>query len=61
MSVPERTGRKWRKSSHSGTENCVEVDDGDPSIVGVRDSKAPIDALNFRAVSWKALIKSLKK
>lgn len=33
----------WRKSSHSGSESgsCVEVLDGHPSGVPVRDSKAP--------------------
>ncbi|WP_324614712.1 DUF397 domain-containing protein [Streptomyces albireticuli] len=32
----------WRKSSYSGLENdCVEVADGHPGVVPVRDSKAP--------------------
>ncbi|WP_078854449.1 DUF397 domain-containing protein [Streptomyces sp. NRRL F-5135] len=27
----------WRTSSYTGTENCVEVADGDPTDVLVRD------------------------
>ncbi|WP_307805369.1 DUF397 domain-containing protein [Streptomyces spirodelae] len=29
----------WRTSSYTGTENCVEVADGDPAEVLVRDTK----------------------
>ncbi|MGW2257747.1 DUF397 domain-containing protein [Streptomyces sp. NPDC004749] len=29
----------WRTSSYTGTENCVEVADGDPTDVLVRDTK----------------------
>lgn len=30
----------WRTSSYTGTENCVEVADNDPTKVMVRDTKA---------------------
>ncbi|WP_078489854.1 DUF397 domain-containing protein [Streptomyces bikiniensis] len=53
----------WRKSSYSGNESgsCVEVLDGYPSGVPVRDSKvshgpAPI----FTTAGWSAFIAALK-
>ncbi|MCX5343460.1 DUF397 domain-containing protein [Streptomyces atratus] len=53
----------WRKSSHSGSESgsCVEVLDGHPSGVPVRDSKAPHGpALVFPAVGWSAFVDAVK-
>ncbi|UQI49476.1 DUF397 domain-containing protein [Streptomyces sp. HU2014] len=42
MEIPGTGIAGWRKSSYSGLENdCVEVADGYPGIVPVRDSKAP--------------------
>ncbi|MFJ4908669.1 DUF397 domain-containing protein [Streptomyces sp. NPDC093249] len=40
---PDLTGAQWRKSSHSGPSGgeCVEVADGFPGAVPVRDSKNP--------------------
>lgn len=45
----------WRTSSYTGTENCVEVADNDPSVIRVRDSKrreGPIVGVN--PSSWQA-------
>ncbi|MER6850764.1 DUF397 domain-containing protein [Streptomyces flaveolus] len=53
----------WRKSSYSNQEggDCVEVADGFPGAVPVRDSKAPHGpALCFETVSWAAFIGELK-
>ncbi|MFB9349000.1 DUF397 domain-containing protein [Streptomyces heliomycini] len=53
----------WRKSSYSNQEggNCVEVADGFPGVVPVRDSKAPHGpALCFEVASWAAFIGELK-
>ncbi|MGV4888682.1 DUF397 domain-containing protein [Streptomyces viridosporus] len=53
----------WRRSSYSNQEggDCVEVADGFPGVVPVRDSKAPHGpALCFEAVSWTAFIGGLK-
>ncbi|MGW5128449.1 DUF397 domain-containing protein [Streptomyces sp. NPDC004069] len=53
----------WHRSSYSNQEggNCVEVADGFPGIVPVRDSKAPHGpALTFEADSWAAFIGELK-
>lgn len=54
----------WRKSSYSdgGDNNCVEVADGHPGIVPVRDSKAPEGhVLVFGASSWSAFVGGVKE
>ncbi|MFE2096724.1 DUF397 domain-containing protein [Streptomyces sp. PTD9-10] len=54
----------WRKSSYSGGEggNCLEVADGHPTLVPVRDSKAPQGPkLAFRAEAWSAFVEDLKR
>ncbi|GAA2460230.1 hypothetical protein GCM10010433_73000 [Streptomyces pulveraceus] len=53
----------WRKSSYSSSENdsCVEVLDGHPSGVPVRDSKAPHGpALVIPTTSWSTFVTSVK-
>ncbi|MCX5049182.1 DUF397 domain-containing protein [Streptomyces sp. NBC_00474] len=53
----------WRKSSYSdgGQTNCVEVADGHPGMVPVRDSKAPASkALLFSAASWSVFVDGVK-
>ncbi len=53
----------WRKSSYSdgGGTNCVEVADGHPGIVPVRDSKVPDGGvLVFGASSWSAFVRGMK-
>ncbi|GAA3395407.1 DUF397 domain-containing protein [Streptomyces roseoviridis] len=53
----------WRKSTYSGNEggSCVEVLDGHPSGVPVRDSKNPHGpALVFAAAGWTSFITSVK-
>ncbi|MGW0531897.1 DUF397 domain-containing protein [Streptomyces sp. NPDC003032] len=51
---------RWRKSTYSGGdggESCVEVADGVPGVVPVRDSKVPQGpALVFGAPAWQAFI-----
>ncbi|MFJ3928688.1 DUF397 domain-containing protein [Streptomyces sp. NPDC090029] len=52
----------WRKSSYSGNESgsCVEVLDGHPSGVPVRDSKHPDGpALIFPPGAWSAFVRSV--
>lgn len=41
--IPNLASVVWRKSSYSdgGEDNCVEVSDGFPGAVPVRDSKNP--------------------
>lgn len=63
ISLPGPRDAAWRKSSYSNQEggNCVEVADGIPGVVPVRDSKVPHGpALTFAAVSWTAFIGELK-
>ncbi len=47
---------KWRKSSHSNQNGCVEVARGDGQIA-VRDSKDPSGpVLLFTAYEWRAFL-----
>lgn len=53
----------WRKSSYSGPDNgdCVEVADGFPGAVPVRDSKNPNGpALVIPASAWSAFVQAAK-
>ncbi|MGW6023059.1 DUF397 domain-containing protein [Streptomyces sp. NPDC055099] len=51
---------RWRKSSYSSgdeADNCVEVAEGVPGVVPVRDSKNPQGpALLIRAEAWAAFV-----
>ncbi|MFI1731252.1 DUF397 domain-containing protein [Streptomyces acidicola] len=61
--TPDFSTAAWRKSSYSdgGDNNCVEVADGYPGIVPVRDSKAPAARpLVFSAASWSAFMEGVK-
>ncbi|WP_221348219.1 DUF397 domain-containing protein [Streptomyces beigongshangae] len=49
----------WRRSSHSGgtANECVEVRDGLPGLVPVRDSKDPArGVLVFGAAAWSSFV-----
>lgn len=62
MGTAVTTTPKWRTSSYTGTENCVEVADSDPRTVMVRDSKDRRGAvLAFPRASWMAFIEFSKK
>ncbi|WP_377269635.1 DUF397 domain-containing protein [Peterkaempfera sp. SMS 1(5)a] len=53
----------WRKSSYSSGDggDCIEVADGFPGAVPVRDSKDPHGpALVFRAEAWAAFVSEVK-
>ncbi|MFG2397616.1 DUF397 domain-containing protein [Streptomyces lydicus] len=53
----------WRKSSYSGPENdsCLEVLDGHPAGVPVRDSKNPHGpAVVFPGAAWSSFIAAVK-
>ncbi|MEU9119212.1 DUF397 domain-containing protein [Streptomyces sp. NPDC048506] len=53
----------WRKSSYSNDDggHCIEVADGFPGVVPVRDSKNPAGpTLAIPADAWTEFIDSLK-
>ncbi|MDH6705783.1 hypothetical protein P3T27_002505 [Kitasatospora sp. MAA19] len=52
------SGARWRKSTYSGGGGeCIEVADGFPDVVPVRDSKDPSGpALAFPTTSWQAFV-----
>lgn len=55
----------WRKSSYSNGSggDCVEVAEGRPGVIPVRDSKRSQDdapVLLFRPSSWAAFLASLQ-
>lgn len=59
----EVSAAKWRKSSYSNPDggNCVEVADGFPGAIPVRDSKDPQGpALTFEAMAWTSFITAVK-
>ncbi|MEV6592793.1 DUF397 domain-containing protein [Streptomyces acidicola] len=61
--TPDLSAAAWRKSSYSdgGANNCVEVADGYPGIVPVRDSKTLVARpLVFSAASWSAFMEGVK-
>ncbi|KPC79491.1 DUF397 domain-containing protein [Streptomyces sp. NRRL S-4] len=54
----------WQKSSYSDGSggNCLEVAEGSPGLVPVRDSKtADGPALMFRTAAWAAFVTGLKR
>ncbi|MCN0154836.1 DUF397 domain-containing protein [Salinispora arenicola] len=51
---------RWKKSTRSGTSECVEVAGNLPGVVGVRDSKDPTGpALVFGPAAWRAFVAQL--
>jgi hypothetical protein len=61
--TPDLSTAVWRKSSYSagGDNDCLEVADGHPGIVPVRDSKVPHGpALIVGAAAWAAFVGSVK-
>jgi len=57
MSAQELENATWRKSTFSGQGgDCIEVADGLPDVIPVRDSKDPEGpALLFPADAWTAV------
>ncbi|WP_075733625.1 DUF397 domain-containing protein [Streptomyces acidiscabies] len=57
------TDQTWRKSSYSGVESnsCLEVLDGHPTSVPVRDSKTPhAPTLLIPASAWTPFIAAVR-
>jgi hypothetical protein len=65
MFTPSRdlSGAAWRKSSYSNANggDCVEVADGIPGVIPVRDSKNPQGpALTFTTTAWTAFLTAIR-
>ncbi|MET8629116.1 DUF397 domain-containing protein [Kitasatospora sp. NPDC004669] len=56
------SGARWRKSTFSGQGGeCIEVADGFPGIVPVRDSKDPNGpALILSVASWQSFVTAVR-
>lgn len=63
--IPNTAALKgWRKSSHSNDQggSCLEVIDGSPSGVPVRDSKVPDGpTVVFSRAGWASFITTLQQ
>ncbi|WP_329122954.1 DUF397 domain-containing protein [Streptomyces sp. NBC_01465] len=63
VAPPDLSAAVWRKSSRSNTQggDCVEVADGHPTLVPVRDSKRPHSpAIHIPAAAWTAFLDLIK-
>ncbi|MGY0067469.1 DUF397 domain-containing protein [Streptomyces sp. QTS137] len=63
-SIPDASSlHGWRRSTYSGNEggSCIEVLDGCPTGVPVRDSKVPQGpALVFLSTGWTSFVTAVK-
>ncbi|BCL29050.1 DUF397 domain-containing protein [Streptomyces aurantiacus] len=62
--TPNLSTAIWRKSSYSegGDNDCVEVADGYPGVVPVRDSKVPDGpAVVFGVDSWASFVSGVRE
>ncbi|GAB3294595.1 DUF397 domain-containing protein [Parasphingorhabdus pacifica] len=51
----------WRKSSYSAQEECVEVGNRGPGIIGVRDTKGPVSGIVvFTAETWSDFLTGVR-
>ncbi len=59
---PDLSAPSWRRSSYSNADqgNCVEVADGFPGVVPVRDSKNSGPALIVTSDAWQAFVEHVK-
>ncbi|WP_341845491.1 DUF397 domain-containing protein [Kitasatospora purpeofusca] len=62
VSVSDLSRVNWRKSTFSGeTGDCVEVADGAPGVLPVRDSKDPSGpSLVFTHEAWGAFVTAVR-
>ncbi|UGY92090.1 DUF397 domain-containing protein [Streptomyces gobiensis] len=61
--TPDLESAQWRKSTYSGMNNgdCLEVADGFPGVVPVRDSKrAGGPVIVVPAASWAVFIEHMR-
>lgn len=61
MAGVNRAGMRWRKSTRSSEEHCVEVAFADDHAILTRDSKRPAGTvLEFSAGDWSAFLGALR-
>ncbi|GAA1273771.1 DUF397 domain-containing protein [Sphaerisporangium rubeum] len=59
--VHDLHGARWRKSSQSADDNCVEVASNLPGIFAVRDSKNPVGlAVVVPRSEWSAFLNAVR-
>jgi hypothetical protein len=52
----------WRTSTYTGTENCVEVADNEPTTVMVRDTKERSrGTMAVQQITWVAFVEFAKR
>lgn len=52
----------WRTSTYTGTENCVEVADNEPTTVMVRDTKARSrGVIAVESAAWVTFVEFAKE
>ncbi|WP_330286330.1 DUF397 domain-containing protein [Streptomyces sp. NBC_00576] len=52
----------WRTSSYTGTENCVEIADNNPTIIWVRDTKSRDQGLMaLQPANWARFVEFTKE
>ncbi|TDC25683.1 DUF397 domain-containing protein [Streptomyces sp. 8K308] len=58
---PDPARLAWRASSYSGGQGeCVQVADGVPDLIPVRDSKRPtVQVIAFPHAAWRAFVATL--
>ncbi|MFD3922408.1 DUF397 domain-containing protein [Streptomyces sp. NPDC058595] len=59
---PDLRTARWRKSSYSNSDggNCVEVADGYPGVIPVRDSKTPTGpVLLLTPSAWSDFVRTV--
>ncbi|MFF9753382.1 DUF397 domain-containing protein [Streptomyces sp. NPDC014344] len=65
MTIPlDLSNAVWRKSSYTNGEggNCVEIAEGFPGLMPVRDSKRPQGpAIIFEVEGWTCFVSAVKK
>ncbi|MGP4049348.1 DUF397 domain-containing protein [Streptomyces sp. 2A115] len=57
----QRVTPNWRTSSYTGTENCVEVADNEPTKVMVRDTKTRSRGIMaVQPAAWREFVEFAK-
>ncbi|MGW8847360.1 DUF397 domain-containing protein [Streptomyces xiamenensis] len=60
---PDLSAVVWRASSYSNANggNCVEIVDGFPGVVPVRDSKCPSRSFTVSSPAWATFVAAVKR